>query len=259
MAISGLEDFKKLEIERDNLEVEISGLYEYLTQDGMPGVSGSLVDAEGFPRADLDLYAIRKARHRLACAQTDHKEVMKSIEAALVAIHAGSRVSVPRAQPAAPARAAVDEDGAVAAPVSMPPVPWAVIDEIAEGSPAQEAGLELGDLLCRFGDIDRHDTGDVSACKAAIAAARAAERWPALGRDGVEGQPSHAGRVDADAQAVARQRAARVPPNDEDGLSSARRGADVRGYGGASRAVPRASLESGAHRRCPFLHRRGAA
>mmetsp|Transcript_10439 Transcript_10439/g.29724 ORF Transcript_10439/g.29724 Transcript_10439/m.29724 type:complete len:218 (+) Transcript_10439:120-773(+) len=169
MAISGLEDFKKLEIERDNLEVEISGLYEYLTQDGMPGVSGSLVDAEGFPRADLDLYAIRKARHRLACAQTDHKEVMKSIEAALVAIHAGSRVSVPRAQPAAPARAAVDEDGAVAAPVSMPPVPWAVIDEIAEGSPAQEAGLELGDLLCRFGDIDRHDTGDVSACKAAIA------------------------------------------------------------------------------------------
>merc|ERR1712050_560084 len=97
---AGLEDFRKLEQERDGLENEIKGLHEYLTADGMPGIRGPLVDEEGFPRADLDIYAIRKARNRLACAQTDHQEVMKKIEAALAVIHAGSRVEVPRTAPA---------------------------------------------------------------------------------------------------------------------------------------------------------------
>ena len=43
----------------------------------MPGVKGSLVDAEGFPRADIDLFEVRKLRNRLACLQTDHCNIMK--------------------------------------------------------------------------------------------------------------------------------------------------------------------------------------
>ena len=31
---------------------------------GMPGVSGPLVDDEGFPRGDIDLYAVRQARNK---------------------------------------------------------------------------------------------------------------------------------------------------------------------------------------------------
>ena len=49
---------------------------------GMPGVSGPLVDDEGFPRGDIDLYAVRQARNKYVCAQTDHMEVMKKIEQA---------------------------------------------------------------------------------------------------------------------------------------------------------------------------------
>jgi 26S proteasome non-ATPase regulatory subunit 9 len=48
----------------------------------MPGVSGLLVDDEGFPRGDIDLYAVRQARNKYVCAQTDHIEVMKKIEQA---------------------------------------------------------------------------------------------------------------------------------------------------------------------------------
>ena len=48
----------------------------------MPGVSGPLVDDEGFPRGDIDLYAVRQARNKYVCAQTDHIEVMKKIEQA---------------------------------------------------------------------------------------------------------------------------------------------------------------------------------
>ena len=39
---------------------------EYLTQPGMPGVKGNLVDEEGFPRNDIDLIEIRRMRNRLA-------------------------------------------------------------------------------------------------------------------------------------------------------------------------------------------------
>lgn len=62
MATADLEAFKNMDIERGNLEVEMKDLFEYLSQDGMPGVDGPLLDAAGFPRADLDLYAIRQAR-----------------------------------------------------------------------------------------------------------------------------------------------------------------------------------------------------
>uniref|UniRef100_A0A7S4QK82 Nas2 N-terminal domain-containing protein n=1 Tax=Alexandrium monilatum TaxID=311494 RepID=A0A7S4QK82_9DINO len=155
MAIAGLEEFQSLEKERDKLEAEIKSLHEYLNEPGMPGVKDSLVDEQGFPRADLDIYAIRKARNRLACAQTDHTEVMKKIEKALMAIHAGSCVSVPRAAPAG-ARAQDDGSPGDAAPIiqviQLPPPPFAWIDEV-----------------CRFGHVDREESGDLNACFAAVA------------------------------------------------------------------------------------------
>ena len=34
-------------------------------QQGGVGMKGALIDAEGFPRADIDLYAVRTARNRI--------------------------------------------------------------------------------------------------------------------------------------------------------------------------------------------------
>mmetsp|Transcript_53952 Transcript_53952/g.108353 ORF Transcript_53952/g.108353 Transcript_53952/m.108353 type:complete len:221 (-) Transcript_53952:138-800(-) len=172
MAISGLEEFQKLDEEKNKLEAEIKSLHDYLTEPGMPGVKDSLIDEQGFPRADLDIYAIRKARNRLACAQTDHVEVMKKIEQALVAIHSGSRVSVPRG--AATAMEVEDDDSASGGAariqvVQLPPPPFALIDEVADGSPAQDAGLLIGDQVCRFGGVDREENGDLNACFAGVA------------------------------------------------------------------------------------------
>lgn len=39
-----------------------------LFQQGV-GVEGPLVDAEGYPRADVNLYQIRTARHNISCKQ----------------------------------------------------------------------------------------------------------------------------------------------------------------------------------------------
>lgn len=38
-------------------------------QDGV-GMHGRLVDSEGYPRADIDVYAVRTARHRIICGSS---------------------------------------------------------------------------------------------------------------------------------------------------------------------------------------------
>merc|ERR1719343_1708479 len=96
---------------------------------------------------------------------------MKKVEKIIQEIHAGSCVAVPRT-PTAPsngyadsARSEVEELPAA----SLPSSPFALIDEVSEGSPAQEAGLLVGDLVCNFGSVSRRDTGDLNACFAAVA------------------------------------------------------------------------------------------
>ena len=54
---------------------------------GQPGLNNPLVDGEGFPRADLDIFETRKLRNRHACLQTDYKNLMKKLEAQLFGLH----------------------------------------------------------------------------------------------------------------------------------------------------------------------------
>ena len=81
---------KALMEERDGIEAEIEMLMADLTSPGangeapagLKGGRGSAdVDAEGFPRADVDLYEVKRKRHRLNCLQSDFKDVMRRIEA----------------------------------------------------------------------------------------------------------------------------------------------------------------------------------
>jgi len=116
--------------EKDALESEIRELESLHS----PGVVGPLVDAEGFPRADIDVHGVMTARHRLRCLKNDHKALMRRIEEGLVTLHAVS--AEPGRRPAL--------------------VPFCVVDEVSEGSPAEQAGLLLGDKVLRFGSLERH-------------------------------------------------------------------------------------------------------
>jgi len=169
-------EFRRLDEEQKRLENQISALQEYLCADGMPGMTALLVDDQGFPRADLDIYAIRKARNEIACAQTDHVVVMKQIEKCLECIHAGSCVSVPTKSSANVKSNNMDVSSGAQCGIStadladlLPPAPFALIDDVADGSPAKDAGLAVGDLVSRFGTVNRSDTGDLNACFAAVA------------------------------------------------------------------------------------------
>ena len=148
------------------IEGEIAALHEMLTTSTAPGVApvgvrGNLVDADGFPRGDVEVHAIRIARHALACKQTDHKALMKRIEAGLLAAHAGRLSPPPRRAPlpsASPSSAAVGESSSALPPVqrgSLAVAPFASVESVAEGSPALSAGLAIGDLILQFGAVDR--------------------------------------------------------------------------------------------------------
>ena len=47
---------KQLMEEKEKLESTIEAYTEFLTTPNMPGLTGNILDKEGFPRADVDLY-----------------------------------------------------------------------------------------------------------------------------------------------------------------------------------------------------------
>jgi hypothetical protein len=74
-----------LDIQRKSLETEADAIYLELTTppgDGIPpmGVDDPLVDRDGYPRGDIDIYRARTLRQRYHIVQTDHKELMKQTE-----------------------------------------------------------------------------------------------------------------------------------------------------------------------------------
>lgn len=107
-----------------------------------------------------------------AALTNDHKALTRQMEQLLHALHSrshepGGAAQAPAEAPpaAAAARAAAAEPAATAAPP-----PFAVIDELSAGSPAAEAGLQLGDQLCSFGGVSRgsHPTSTLPAVAGAL-------------------------------------------------------------------------------------------
>ncbi len=50
-----------------------------------------LVDAEGFPRSDIDVYQVREARNKVAHLRHDAVDILNQIEKSLHSIHAQAR------------------------------------------------------------------------------------------------------------------------------------------------------------------------
>ena len=112
---------------------------------------------EGFPRDDVDIVAVRGARHRYACLQTDYTRIMHKLEDGLARLHQQARDSgeVDEAQLASGNRGesnAAQEAAAVAAPlVDAPQTPLAIVDGIDPDGAAARSGLHRGDEILAFG------------------------------------------------------------------------------------------------------------
>ncbi|KAH9368217.1 hypothetical protein HPB48_009566 [Haemaphysalis longicornis] len=109
---------------------------EILDANGV-GMDEPLVDNDGFPRSDIDVYKVRHARHQIICLLNDHKALMKDVERALHDHHAQ-----------------ISRNGAGETREEQ--------ELIAEnGSPAQTAGLMSGDKIVKFGSVSAGNFRDV--------------------------------------------------------------------------------------------------
>jgi 26S proteasome regulatory subunit N4 len=198
--------------QRDAQETEMAALTNTLTAPGGPGLSGNLVDADGFPRADIDIPSIRTQRYRLDCLKNDHKATCKQLDAALLealapAGDAGTAVasaSASEPEPAVPAAPAPSSERVPASTPAAPqssrvPVPayrvaFAVVDAVSPGSPAASAGLRVGDHILTFGAVSLHSLPSANEAMRALPGLLHGHRGRPL--DIVVSRPADAGGVE---------------------------------------------------------------
>lgn len=109
-----------------------------------------LVDREGFPRADLDIYAIRRARHRITELRNDLKDITNEIGKVL------EQVFDPSVAALVPSTSVSVEASSLPSNIEGDnPKPFARVDGVAPGSPAAESGLRREDLIVKFGHLTR--------------------------------------------------------------------------------------------------------
>jgi len=124
---------------KDGIEAEINVQLSVLAANNC-GMTTPLVDPEGFPRADLDIYAIRSARARIIELRNDLKYTMDEIDKALQKIY--DPALAPSPTPSTPST----HTGATL-------TPFAKVDGVAPGSPAAQAELQREDLIIKFGHL----------------------------------------------------------------------------------------------------------
>lgn len=78
--------------ELERIEEEIARITDILESPGHGGIKGPLVDSQGFPRNDIDVYATRQYRSELVKLKTDWQLARKQMEETLHEIHAAEKV-----------------------------------------------------------------------------------------------------------------------------------------------------------------------
>ena len=141
------EDALKANEEKIRIEAEISNWKSVLDSEGNVGMEGKLVDQEGYPRNDIDVSKVRLARQKIICLSNDHKAIMTKIEEILISLHAQQANNAEEAE-----SSSVGTSGSGVHPMDQDlPEPFAKVEFVNIGSPAQDAGIRAGDLVVEFG------------------------------------------------------------------------------------------------------------
>ncbi|XP_011498560.1 PREDICTED: 26S proteasome non-ATPase regulatory subunit 9 [Ceratosolen solmsi marchali] len=131
--------------EKDKIESDLQSARNILDANRV-GMTDNLVDLEGYPRNDIDVYQVRHARHKIICLQNDHKELMLKIEEGLHKIHkiAGAGTE------ASPSTSNTMQDVFLLEPFLR-------VNLVSSGSPAELAGIQVEDLILEFGSISNRN------------------------------------------------------------------------------------------------------
>uniref|UniRef100_A0A915AT40 26S proteasome non-ATPase regulatory subunit 9 n=1 Tax=Parascaris univalens TaxID=6257 RepID=A0A915AT40_PARUN len=139
-----LEEAKRLIAQRDDVDKQIAEQEQILKDNGVD-MKTPLVDGEGFPLTNVDIYSVRHARQTLICARNDRQKLTDQIEAMMLELHANARQNVPLARPLAE-----EEPCAVHRTSNRP---FARVDNVLPLSPAEHSGLQDGDHIVQFGSL----------------------------------------------------------------------------------------------------------
>jgi len=138
----------ELDNSRKSLEEELKAHLDVLKSNGNVGMDDPLVDAEDFPRNDIDVYQVRHARTRINRLLNDLRKIMAQIESGVNVIHDKSRT---------------EGNGTNCASNRVVlPLCFAAIDLVTEGSPAAQDGLKVGDRVAVFGSVNADNFGALS-------------------------------------------------------------------------------------------------
>lgn len=148
---AAVSDIQELMRRKEEIEAQIKANYDVLESQKGIGMNEPLVDCEGYPRADVDLYQVRTARHNIICLQNDHKAVMKQVEEALHQLHARDKEKQARDMAEAQEEAMSRRLGSNNATL---PQAFAKVNSISPGSPASIAGLQVDDEIVEFGSVN---------------------------------------------------------------------------------------------------------
>lgn len=159
------DEVMKLMAKKEQIERAINDCGHILVANKNIGMTDSLLDAEGFPRADIDVYAVRQARHQIICYQNDLKAIMMEIERGLTNIHAEARTSS-NTTTTTTKMANMDISPDSQSPVenvcsssSMDELmqhdtPILNVTLVMSGSPAEDCGIRINDEILEFGSIN---------------------------------------------------------------------------------------------------------
>ncbi|XP_023937207.2 26S proteasome non-ATPase regulatory subunit 9 [Bicyclus anynana] len=157
----------KLIQEKDRIENEIREQNLVLEENNI-GMQDPLVDGDGYPRNDIDVYKVRHARHLIICLQNDHKNIMKQIERGLGEVHSQFRANGEGTSSNGQSHsqhingyAEVTHNVSDARP-NANDQGFAVIAFVLLGSPADTAGLHENDELLEFGTINATNFTDLN-------------------------------------------------------------------------------------------------
>ncbi|KAN0122496.1 26S proteasome non-ATPase-like protein regulatory subunit 9 [Hyaloscypha variabilis] len=155
---SGL-TFPQLQARKDNIEAELRALGSVLESHGVD-MNTRLITPDGFPRADLDVAQIRTTRSRIIYLRNDHKALMTVIEKHL---HEHFARLAEEGQQDEPMTNGGLSSTDITSPSPQAPQasgrPFAKVNSVVAGSPAESAGLKAGDEIRNFGYVNHtnHD------------------------------------------------------------------------------------------------------
>lgn len=163
MSIAAARDeVMRLDAERRRLLAEL----ELVSSTSPLPSDAPLVDEEGFPRADANIFSVREARQRAVMLRNDCRAVDAALAVALEKLHAAQALAgsakLPPAQEA-PSSKLHEAPASLQAPA---PISWgqpfARVGSVSARSPAAVAGLQPGDRLVAVGILAVADAGGLA-------------------------------------------------------------------------------------------------